>query len=77
MSTETQERVKFDLKIPPQYCIVFYNNNITTYEQVVYLLINTFNMTAETANKLTEKINNSEKGVVFVSTKEVCEAKNE
>ena len=77
MSTETQERVKFDLKIPPKYSIVFYNNDITTYTQVIYLLINAFNMSTENADKITEKINSSEKGVVFISTREVCEAKNE
>ena len=77
MSTDVLEKTKFKLKKPPMFCVVFFNNDTTSYEQVMFLLVNAFNMSQDKAVELTHKIDGSEKGVVFVNTKEVCDAKND
>lgn len=77
MSVETEERTRLELKLPPKYCVVFYNNERTSYDQVMFLLTNAFNMSMDKAIEVTKAIDGSDRGVVHVNTKEVCDMKNE
>ena len=77
MSVNTQVKRKIKLKKAPLYCNVFYNNDITHFETVIFLLISIFNLSEEEAIKLSGHIHINKKAVVYVNSKEVCDFKKE
>lgn len=75
--TRKQKKGKIVIKMAPRYCNIFYNNEKTTMEQVLYLLINVFQYKEEDAYAKMMEIHTTGKSNVFVGSKEICEFKKE
>lgn len=79
MATKDQvlTRKKVKLQKPPVYCIVFYNNDKTSIQTIISLLLTVFKYSLEEAEKITLTIHNSKHAPVFINSKEVCQLKYE
>ena len=77
MATKDQvkTRKKVKLQKPPIYCIVFYNNDKTSIQTVMSILLTVFKYSVEEAEKLTLTIHKAKHAPVFVNSKEVCQLK--
>jgi len=60
---------------PEMYKVVFLNDDVTTFDFVIYLLEFLFNKTKSEAIELTLKIHNEGKGVAGIFYKEIAEQK--
>jgi len=67
--------VKTNLASPPQFKVIFINDNVTTMEFVLETLITYFSYTIEAAKALTERIHNEGSAVVAVMPFELAEQK--
>jgi len=65
----------FDLKEPPQYKVIYINDDVTTMEFVIETLIVIFDHSRETAQDLTRVIHEQGAGVVAVLPYEMAEQK--
>ncbi len=72
---QTKTRKKLKLQKPPVYCIVFYNNEKTPIDIVIYLLIIIFKYSQQEAEKITLDIHKAKQAPVFINSKEVCDMK--
>ena len=75
MITETAR--EFKIKNQTLYCNVFYNNDTTPIEVVLIILQYAFKLSAMEASNKVMEIHNSEKGIINIDSKEICDAKNE
>jgi ATP-dependent Clp protease adaptor protein ClpS len=75
--SETRTRIKpsEQLKEPPMFRVVYLNDNQTTVEFVVDSLIEFFDYTAETAERITIDIHETGSAVVAVLPFEIAEQK--
>lgn len=69
----TKEEVK--VKAPSMYKVVFHNDNVTTYNFVVYVLMTIFNKTPDAAFEITMAVDKNGSAVAGVYTKEIAEHK--
>lgn len=74
---KVQIRKKIKLQKPPVYCVVFYNNDKTPVNLVIYILMLVFKYSQPQAEEITLKIHNAKSFPVFINSKEVCELKLE
>ena len=75
--TDTVEIVKKEIKVtePSRYKVVFHNDNVTTYQFVIYLLIEIFNKSQADAINITLTVDKQGAGVAGVYSKEIAEHK--
>ena len=71
--TDSDVAVEFD--IPPQYKVVFYNDDYTTMEFVMEVLMTFFNKTLEEANSLMLEIHKSGRGVAGIYPYDIAATK--
>lgn len=71
VTTQTQ------IKPPPMFDVVFYNDNKTYYEFVVLILMQLFGKTLDTATQITEQIHKKGKAPVATYTYEIATAKRD
>ena len=64
-----------DIKPPGRYNVIMYNDNYTTMEFVVFVLINVFNHSRHNAEKLMQDIHNRGKAVAGTYSYEIAETK--
>src|SRR6056297_2043685 len=78
---ETEEQVEQEtgqeVKEPPMYRVLLHNDDYTTMEFVVELLMHVFNKSIEEATRIMLNVHRSGKGVCGVYTYEVAETKVE
>ncbi len=75
INTSIQENQKQKLNKPPKYKIILHNDNYTTMEFVVFILIKIFHKNLENAKELMLKIHHKNKAIVGIYPKEVAEMK--
>lgn len=73
---DTQVKRSVKLKKPKKYCNIFYNNDVTPFENVIYVLINVFKYTQQGAFDKAKLIHETGKAVVYVSNKSFCDTKH-
>ena len=66
---------RLDVLEPPQYRVIYINDDVTTMEFVIETLMEFFNYSTQTAVKITEDIHNDGSAVVAVLPYEVAEQK--
>lgn len=74
-NTETHSRTKTDVKEPPLFRVIYINDDKTSLEFVIGSLIEHFDYTPITAEKITSDINASGAAVVAVLPYEIAEQK--
>ena len=72
-----KEKMSEKLKLPPNYKVVFHNDDFTPMEFVMELLQRFFNKSQEVAFQLTMEVHQSGKSVVGVYRKDIAETKVE
>jgi ATP-dependent Clp protease adaptor protein ClpS len=73
----TDTIVKVDMRPPNMYNVVLHNDNITTIEFVMLVLMSIFHKNLEDAIQLTQHIHNNEKGIAGTYSHEVASQKRE
>jgi ATP-dependent Clp protease adaptor protein ClpS len=66
---------KEKIKEPSKYDIVVYNNDYTSYEEVIVILCNAFEMSNKEALEVANKVNSEGRGRCGTYSKEVAEMK--
>ncbi len=72
---EEQTREEVEIKEPNLWRVIFHNDNKTTMEFVMFLLIQVFHKTMEEATEITMQVHNKQAAIVGVYTHEVAENK--
>ena len=77
-STEVIERPQTRNKAvtPKMFSVVFHNNNVTTYDQVIAILVEVFNKTIEEAIEITVAVDKLGHGVAGIYEWEMAEQKS-
>jgi ATP-dependent Clp protease adaptor protein ClpS len=73
--TRTRTRTAEKIKEPPLFRVIYINDNQTTMEFVVESLIEHFDYTSETAEKITVDIHEAGSAIVAVLPYEIAEQK--
>ena len=73
IKTLTQEKIK--IEEPSKYDVLFLNNEVTTFEFVVKVLMQIFGKTTDQAIEITKQIHEKGKGVVGTYLHEIAEQK--
>ena len=73
--TKTKIAIRQDLTPPPQYKVIFVNDNVTTVDFVMEVLVTFFNYDDETAKELTLKIHDDGSATVAIMPYELAEQK--
>ncbi len=73
--SKTAERPLIEKKFIPRYEVIIYNDDVTTMDFVVEILIIIFHFTQESAERLMLEIHQKGKSVVGLYPKEIAETK--
>ena len=73
---EKKKTVNKNIKEPGKYKVVIFNDNVTTVEFVVAVLVNIFNMSHEDAIDVTRAVHNEGSGIAGIYTFEIAEQKS-
>lgn len=73
IKTLTQEKIK--IEEPSKYDVLFLNDEVTTFEFVVKVLMQIFGKTTDQAIEITKQIHEKGKGVVGTYLHEIAEQK--
>ena len=73
IKTLTQEKIK--IEEPSKYDVLFLNDEVTTFEFVVKVLMQIFGKTTDQAVEITKQIHEKGKGVVGTYLHEIAEQK--
>ena len=74
-SDDTAIAEKQKIKEPSMYNIIVHNNDDTSYEEVVYIVSKTFEMTENKAFEVAKKVDTVGRGVCGTYSKEIAETK--
>ncbi|USN50259.1 MAG: ATP-dependent Clp protease adaptor ClpS [Myxococcales bacterium] len=74
-SGDTLVAEKREVKEPKKYCIVFHNDDFTTQEFVIHVLVNFFHKNSQDAHRLMLKVHLEGKAKVGIYTKDIAESK--
>ena len=79
MSTQTNESVSVEEKVevqePAKYNVMVHDNDISSYEEVIFIVSKAFNMDETAAFAVARRVDLEGKGVCFTGSKEVAEMK--
>ena len=77
MTTDIQERVEeeLEIKMPKMWHVIFHNDDKTTMEFVIFLLLQVFHASIEEATKITETVHTKNAASAGLFTHEVAESK--
>lgn len=66
---------KQEIKEPSKYHVIVHNNDITSYEEVIYIVSNAFEMTEQDAYNIAKTVDTVGQGVCGTYSKEIAETK--
>ena len=66
---------KIEIKKPSQYDVIVHNNDHTSYDEVILILSQTFEITHQDALDIAQKVDSEGKGLCGTYSKEVAEMK--
>jgi ATP-dependent Clp protease adaptor protein ClpS len=77
MAHETifKENIKYDIKKPKLYKVILLNDDYTTMDFVVYVIITIFHKTASEATRIMLDVHEKGKGIVGVYTYDIANTK--
>ena len=75
LSEQTRSETKKRLEEPPMYRVMLYNDDFTTKEFVVQILIEVFHKASAEATELMWRIHRMGRGVAGVFSREIAETK--
>ena len=79
MSTHTKvvhsKNTKFKLKEPPRYNVIMHNDDVTTMDSVVYVLVRIFRKSEDEAETLMLKIHNEGSAIVGTYSQDIAQSK--
>ena len=75
VDTVKKTRTQNTVKEPPQYRLIFMNDDVTTFEFVVETLVQMFDYADEDAENLARRINEDGSGTVVILPYELAEQK--
>ncbi len=67
--------INSDIQEPTKYNVVYFNDDKTSYEFVIYSLINVFGYGIEPATAMAVNVNDNGSGIVATMTQEMAEQK--
>jgi len=73
--SQLRERQRMDLKEPRRYKVIIYNDDFTTMEFVVKILVQVFLKSEEEANALMLQVHHSDKAVVGIYSYDIALSK--
>lgn len=76
-SSQSNIKERCKIKKPRMYKVIFHNDNFTTFDMVVLLLVSIFSKTNEEAERLTIKVHREGRATVGVYTLDVAATKTE
>ena len=79
MSTQTRtirsKHTQFKLKEPPMYNVIMHNDDVTTMDFVVYVLVKIFRKSEEDAETLMLKVHNEGSAIVGTYSQDIAQSK--
>ena len=79
MSTHTRtirsKHTQFKLKEPPMYNVIMHNDDVTTMDFVVYVLVRIFRKSEDDAETLMLKVHNEGSAVVGTYSQDIAQSK--
>lgn len=79
MSTQKQSDIavaeKVNIEEVPRFNVIAHNNDITSYEEVVFIITKVFNKSENEAFEIANTVHNKGKGICGTYDKEVAEVK--
>jgi len=75
VDSDTKVDVRTDLKAPSNYCVVYHNDDKTTFEFVVSSLVEIFSYTEDDAGDKAIEVDQDNKAVVAIMGYEIAEQK--
>jgi ATP-dependent Clp protease adaptor protein ClpS len=75
-STILEKKSKTQIQEPKKYAVFLLNDNYTTFEFVVEVLVTIFNKSYQEAQIITLEIHKKQKGMAGVFMKEIAESKS-
>jgi ATP-dependent Clp protease adaptor protein ClpS len=75
--TGTKEKVAIKVTVPPNYAVILHNDNVTTMDFVVAVLVKLFNKSIEDAIEITMEIHTKGAARVGIFSKEMAVQKVE
>ena len=73
--TRVRPQVNLNLKEPPMYKVIYFNDDVTTMEFVIESLVSVFNYTITDSAEITQKIHEDGSAVVAILPYEMAEQK--
>ena len=73
--SSVRERQRTDLREPRRYKVIIYNDDFTTMEFVVMILIRVFHKSESEAEQLMMQVHHSGQGVVGIYTYDIAQSK--
>lgn len=81
MSTEQQDDIatieRKKIKEPSKYNVIIHDNDITSYEEVIFIISRCFEKSEDESMQIARKVDTEGKGICGTYTKEIAESKLE
>jgi len=73
--TDIMAKEKQEIKEPSQYNVVAHNNDYTSYDEVILILSQAFEMSRDEALNVAQKVDSEDRGVCGTYSKEIADMK--
>ena len=73
--TDIRTKEKLEIKEPSQYNVVVHNNDFTSYDEVILILSQAFEMSHQEALNIAQKVDTEDRGVCGTYSKEIADMK--